>query len=431
MDIAGHIHRKSTFIEQQKAGPLIRQLQGILQKRLMEDCDIRTCSPALIRALIFDLSYLMLRHRPWHLAPLLADLTIDFLNSEYALPHETCVVIVESLFDLLHHYVAPETEWSAERYDEEFLEHLLVSALRASDEAELCLDLGFGRNVLELLQAALSMGASQPEEDAFQFAPEVIGRLHKIMEQLYERAEADPLALEIYKLKNILQRDPLTRKNSLSPELLGRLMTLLGSCGHSGKSLAGLEQSLGAPVILSDIALLQRTGLIFEEAQRRTQPPLYRLSRDAYAITSHGFAAAALASPGNSPQLNGLPPAYQAALLQLLGQRDPSQLSSLLSAEAGALSPEALKIVIEAWKKNRLEQSLLELFENLLHNRAHAWIRAEICSALPLRILHKETQILLDSLAENDPSPMVRSAARLALKRQQKVIPAGEPCPPV
>lgn len=429
MDIAGHMQKKSQFIEQQKAGPLVRYLQGILQKRLLEDGDIRTLSPAMIRALIFDLTYLMLRHRPWHLAPILSELTIDYLNSEYALPHEICVTLTESMLDLLHHYVAPESEWSAERYDEEFLEHLLVSALRAADEAELCVDLGFGRNVLELLQSAMSLGSSGGAEDAFQFAPEVIGRLHKIMEELHRRAASEPTALELYKLKNILQRDPLTRKHSLGQALLERLLAILSACGHRGCSLRGLEPALGAPLVLTDIALLQRNGLIFEEAQKRPLPPLYRLSREAYALTSHGFAAAALAHRGDSLQLSGLPAAYQAALLQLIWQADPLQLSALIAGEAGALSPEALKIVIEAWKKNRQEESLLELFQNLLHNRAHAWIRAEICSALPLRSLQKETQILLDSLAENDPSPMVRSAARLALKRQQKAIPAGEPCP--
>ncbi len=431
MDIAGQMHRKAAFIEQQKVAPMVRQLQTILQKRLMEDCDIRTFSPALIRALIFDLTYLMLRHRAWHLAPLFSELTIDFINSEYALPHQMCVVIVEGMHDLLHHYMAPEIDWTADRYDEEFLEHLLVSTLMAAHEGELLIDLGFGRNLIELLQDAMQLASGSNNPDAFQFAPEVTGRLHKIMERMLSEAEANPASLDRYKLKNFLQRDPLTRKHTLQVALLERLMMILNTCGYLGSSLAAIETKLGSAVLSTELSLLQRTGLLFEETQRRPLPLLYRLSREAYTLTSQTFAEGTLAAGKATIELAALPAPYQAALLQLAWHRDPEHLSALIAADAAALKPEALKIVIEAWRKNQLEESLLELFQNLLHNRAHAWIRAEICQALPFRSFQKDTQILLESLAEYDPSPMVRSAARSALKRQQKAVPSGETCPSV
>ena len=94
-------------------------------------------SPALARSLTFDLTYLLMRHRAWHNAPILSELSIDFLCSEFQIPRQLGTQLVENSLDLLHSYTPVELDWTAEKYEEEFLEHLFICSTLATDDGAL------------------------------------------------------------------------------------------------------------------------------------------------------------------------------------------------------------------------------------------------------------------------------------------------------
>ncbi len=419
MEVFVSMSRKALFLEQQKAHTLLKPLQATIQSRLLQETDNRLVSPGVIRAVIFDLSHLLLRHRIWHSAPLLAELAIDFLNSEYLLPHHTCTMTVESCLDLIHRHTIAEGDWDAERFDQEFLEHLFISSLIAKDDQALATDIGFGRNVIELLHTAVAMSSNPSHDAIFQFAPELATRLHLIIQGIFQEASTTPWILDIYKLKNHLERDPFIRKNNLERANLERFINILHAAGAQGSTLPAMETIMQATPTPQELSLLERNELLFAEPQRKPLPHLYRLSSKGFELTSQRFAHAAFsANQSEMPALASLPAAYQAALVQLAWEKDAMATEQWVLRQAEALTPEALKPVIDACQKNQDEQTLLELFERLLHNQAHAWVRAEICRALPVSHLLQRSQALLESLAQNDLSPMVRSAARAGLKRK-------------
>ncbi|MBC7662117.1 MAG: hypothetical protein H7249_20670 [Chitinophagaceae bacterium] len=425
MDILNSFTRKSQALNQESLQPIVKKLQNSIYSMLLQETDPRSLSPALVRSACFDLSYLLIRHRQWHHAALLPELAIDFLNSEYHIPGSLSAQMVESALDVLHSYTPRELDWSADDYEEQFLEHLIVCSLISLDEESLAIDLGFGQNVLTLLKNALNVGS---DEDVFQFAPELTQQLNKIMERIFAELDESPANMDLYRLKNVLQRDPSTSKNKLNRDYLISLSTMLTACFPDGKSAKDLEAFATSELFGADLRLLSRNGLIYEEPQaRRSQGPLFRLSNKGYELTCMQFAFSRWQELGESLHLQDLPSPYQATSLQILAKESSPQLQNLIEKEGQYLSPVALRFVIDHMKRHGGEKSLLEIFLKLLHNQAHAWIRVEICQALPLPNGDCLAGALLDSLLNEDPSPMVRSAARAALQRQRRQSRTNQP----
>lgn len=419
MDILSSFTRKSQALNQENLEPIVKKLQSSIYSMLLRESDPRAVSPALVRSACFDLSYLLVRHRQWHHAELLPELAIDFLNSEYAIAGSISAQIVESALDILHSYTPRELDWSAEQYEEEFLEHLIICSLISADEDSLEIDLGFGRNVLNLLKSALALDDAG---NVFQFAPEVTQQLHKIMRRIFSELEESPANMDLYRLKNMLQRDASTNKNKLKKDYLVYLNQLLTACWPKGKTAKELEAIAEAELFSADLRLLQRNGLIYEEpGARKNQAALFRLSNKGYELTCMQFAFSRWSELGTELHLSQLPSAYQSTVLQILAKESALQLQSLIEKEGQFLSPNALRFVIEHLKRSEDEKVLLDIFTNLLHNRAHAWIRVEICQALPLPSGEHLAGPMLDQLLNEDPSPMVRSAARAAVQRQRRL----------
>lgn len=421
-DVFANFYKKSQFLGQDSLQPILKKLQKTVQKLLLDECDPRTVSPLLIQTACFELSYLLIRHRLWHHASLLSELAIDFLNSEISLPRALSTQIVESALDILHSYTPRESDWQAEDFEEEFLEHLVVSALLSHDESALSIDLGFGQNLLALLKSALEIGTrSEEHPDVFQFAPEVAERLHRIMQRLFREIDEAPWAMDIFRLKNLLQRDPTHSRSVLQRPRLERLLDVLSDCWPNGATAETLQLRYPSEFAEADIRILLRSGLLYEEPQRKPKAPLLRLSAKGYEMSSLRFAFQNWDRLGADLHLDALPSVYQATILQLVTQKAKDKLEGLLATEGKFLSPAALSIVADHMSKAQDTSSLLDIFENLLHNQAHAWLRREICRALPLE--DGRTLPLLDTLVHEDPSPMVRSAARAALQRQKKRTP--------
>lgn len=420
-DAFANFLKKSEFLAQEGLQPILKKLQKTMQKLLLDECDPRAASPQLIHTACFELSFLLIRHRRWHHASLLSELAIDFMNSEFFLPRALSTQIVESALDVLHSYTPREKDWQVDDYEEEFLEHLVVSALLSHDEGALSIDLGFGQNLLALLKNSLELSIRDENPDVFQFAPELAERLHRIMQRLFAEIEAEPWSMDIYRLKNLLQRDPTNSLSVLQLPRLEHLLNLLSAAWPEGATTEALSKQFPSEFADSDIRLLIRSGLLYEEPQRRPKAPLLRLSAKGYEMSSLRFAFQNWEKLGSDLHLDSLPSVYQATILQLITQKAKDRLGDLLAKEGQFLSPAALRIVAEHLSKGQDSSSLLDIFENLLHNRAHAWLRREICLALPLE--DGRTLPLLDSLVQDDPSPMVRSAARAALQRQKKRMP--------
>lgn len=420
MDILMSFTRKSQALNQESLQPIVKKLQSSIYSLLLQESDPRMMSPALVRSAAFDLSYLLIRHRQWHHASLLPELAIDFLNSEYFIPNALSAGLVETALDVLHSYTPRELDWSVADYEEEFLEHLIICSLISLDEDSLEIDLGFGRNVLNLLKSALALESESP--DVFQFASEATQQLNAIMQRVFSDLDQSPANMDLYRLKNVLQRDISTPKNKLKKPYLTYLATILTACWPLGKTSKELEELGKDELFSADLRLLTRNGLIYEEpASRRNQGSIYRLSNKGYELTSMHFAFSRWQDLGLELHLAQLPSAYQATVLQILAKESAPRLQALIESEGQYLSPIALRFLIEHMKRHEGEKSLLEIFSNLLHNQAHAWIRVEICQALPLGNGESLAASILDQLLNEDPSPMVRSAARAALQRQRRL----------
>ncbi len=419
MDFVTSYQRKATWLDQQGVGPLLLKLQTRIYGFLMQENELRSFSPATIRSFTFDLTYLLLRHRAWHNAPILSELTIDFLCSEFLVPRHLATQLVENSLDLVHSYTPSELDWTAEIYEEEFLEHLFVCSTLAKDDNALADDIGFGRNLIELLRSAIRLDQDAETTGLHQFAPELAGKLNMIMSRIFAEQDACPWALDLYRLKNILQRDAYTKKKNLVPIYLNRLFNILMSCNWLGNESQAIASSGIGEHIISDMGTLSRCGLVYEEGRKRHEPALIRLSAKGLELTRTAFALAACTV--KHPNLKGLPAIYQVAIVErLFGQAGDDPLAWIKS-QSSALAPEALRLVIGLLKQQQKDETLLEVFEKLLHNQAHAWIRVEICEALPLADRLEISQNLLRPLAAEDPSPMVRNAARSALKRQARI----------
>jgi hypothetical protein len=359
-----------------------------------------------------------MRHRAWHNAPILSELSIDFLCSEYQVPRHLGTQLVENSLDLLHSYTPIELDWNAEKYEEEFLEHLFICSTLAGNDEGLADDIGFGRNLIELLRTAVRLDQDANTAELFQFAPELAGKVYRIMNRIFEEQAACPWILDLYRLKNILQREPYTKKKTLNPEYLNRLFNLLFCCNWQGNDSASIAASGIGEHLSSDLGTLSRCGLVYEESRRRPLPNLIRLSAKGLELTRHAFSISACAS--QHPALKGLPAIYQTAVLERFLSHPSEDRMTWMKNQTSLLTPEALRLMIEILRQQQKDETLLEVFENLLHNHAHAWIRAEICEALPLADKPDISGNILQALASNDPSPMVRKAARTALKRQAR-----------
>lgn len=418
MDILASYSRRAEIMQADNLRPIVKKLQKLIHSKILESAEPRAVPAALARSAAFDLSYILVRHRPWHHAELLAELAIDYLSSEYLISGSTATQIVESALDLMHSYTTKEAEWSVQELEQEFLEHLLICSLSSQDEEALAIDLGFGRNVLDFLKSALDLESGS---GVFHFASELTQNLSDIMQRVFNEIEASPASMDLYRLKNLLQRDVSTPKSKLKKDYLLNLNTILTSCGSEGRSEKHLRLLIEGEQFSTDLRLLIRSGLIYEEARSKRQGPLYRLSHKGHELTCMQFAFSHWQDVGKKLHLQDMPSAYQSTVLQLLVKKSTEQLLKLIATEGQYLSPLALRFLIDHLKQAADEKGLLEIFTNLLHNRAHAWIRVEICQALPLPSGQTLDGPDLDALINDDPSPMVRSAAKAALQRTRRM----------
>jgi len=419
MDTLMSFSNKSKILGQETLQPIVKKLQKTIYSLILKGRAPTKVAPALARSACFDLSYLLIRHRQWHHAPILPELAIDFLNSEYLIPGALSGEVVEAALDVLHSFTPREIDWTTDDYNAEFLEHMIICSLISLDETRLEIDLGFGRNVLDLLKNALALDA---ESSVFEFAPELTQDLHTIMRRVFDEIEESPANMDLYRLKNVLQRDGAINKNKLKKNYLISLSQILAACWPAGQTAKQLEALTPLEHFQLDLNLLVRNGLVYEEPQsRRGQAPIFLLSNKGYELTAIQFAFARWQDLGTVLQLSDLPSPYQATLLQILAKESDQRLQKLIEKEGQFLSPVALRFVIEHMKCPEGEKGILEIFDNLLHNQAHAWIRVEICQALPLPSGASIAGKLLEKLLNDDPSPMVRSAARAASNRQRSM----------
>lgn len=423
MDTLSSYARKSEALKTESLRPIVKKLQKVIHSRLVEASDPRVIAPALLRSATFDLSYILIRHRQWHHAELLSELAIDYLTSDYLIPGTIATQIVESALDVLHSYTPREIEWTALDYEHEFLEHLIVCSLISRDEEALAIDLGFGRNVLGLLKNALELESGH---GMFHFASDLSQKLSDNMQRIFDEIEKKPEHMDLYRLKNLLQRDDSTAKNKLKMGYLQILNTILTACWPDGKTEAELQGEVEDDHFATDLRVLLRNGLLYEEPRSRGQKSLYRLSNKGYELTSTNFAFSHWQEVGSQLHLQHMPSAYQSTVLQILAKESVENLQDLLEAEGQYLSPQALRFVVEHLKQSGDEQGLVEIFANLLHNQAHAWIRVVICQALPLPSGKTLSPDALDNLLNHDPSPMVRSAARASVQRSRRRANAAQ-----
>ena len=106
----------------------------------------------------------MLKYKKWSISECLSEVTIDFLNSEYRIPRKIATELVERCLDIVQGTQAIAQFASPEEVDHDFLLNLFVETTIAKDESKLEINLGFGRNIIEIIENA-TIGADQTERD--------------------------------------------------------------------------------------------------------------------------------------------------------------------------------------------------------------------------------------------------------------------------
>lgn len=396
---------KSEYLKTHKYQDLIQKLILVAGDSIVKSSpEIRS---GIRKALELDLAYIFFRHQAWVHAPVLTELSIDYINSEFAIPRNDATVIVESCVELLHNYIPIEKGWTAIEYDEEFLFQLFISSASSDGESELKADIGFGDNVLKLLYSAASLDNNSQVNI---FAPELTQSLYQMMSDISQEMADTPWIIDLYKLKKIVESRDLHSKHRLTKQDLENSFQIINKIAWLGASFQELQSSFKEiklkrildQLIGAEVVYIQGTG-------RRIK---YHLSHIGIDLISQK--AADSFSTIKIEDILKAPGPVQIKLLQ----RPMAELEAdigELSKNASRLDPKALAQLLSRVSKENSGTIDLVL-RQLPIAKLNSWAKCELCKALAALPGSVAAESLLESFLRNDASAKVREKARSSLQ---------------
>src|SRR5690606_33754965 len=137
----------------------------------------KTTLPAGIWApLEIDVLYGLFRHRSWTGTPIVIDIFVEFLATEYRLPQDLGRHLIESqMMTLAALLPTPVAAGS----DKEFLQYIFVETATAASEADLIADLGIGSTMIKKLRTAAAAVMKRTNHPTF--VPDVDATISEIM----------------------------------------------------------------------------------------------------------------------------------------------------------------------------------------------------------------------------------------------------------
>ena len=194
----------------------------------------------LKRCIQLELSYIMLKYKKWSISECLSEATIDFLNSEYRIPRKESTELVEVCLDIIQatqtlaHFKTPED------VDHDFLLNLFIETTIAKDESKLEINLGFGRNLIDIIENA-TIGVDD-ERKEFEYSSNIKSIMTSIIQDIIEKIQLKPWIIDLYRLKNILFTKANLDSESLSEELIENYFNILNFISFSGITRKSLSK---------------------------------------------------------------------------------------------------------------------------------------------------------------------------------------------
>ncbi|SMF14155.1 HEAT repeat domain-containing protein [Pseudobacteriovorax antillogorgiicola] len=399
---------KAEFLRTHKYQDLIEKISHRVRFKLTQE-KAPKFPQGLIKTIQLDLSYIFFRHQAWIHAPVLAELSIDYLHSEFHLSRQVATDVVESALDLLHSYIPTEPGWSARDYDYEFLFQMFISSASSDNQSQLVTEIGFGTNVIELLFAAAKLNDSRLE-DTVVFAPELTETLHRIMDEISKEIAETPWVIDLYKLKSLIEAVELHGKHLLTRAYLELCFEVMIAIGWSGTTFDELTKDHNQAQIKKVLDQLISAEVVYVQgARKRITYHLGILGLDLIAER-----AACQMQDFQWSDLFNLPGPVQVKLLDR-SNIDIAHGAPILARQLDHLDPKAVYSLFSRLSHEN-PGSIADVLSVLPHRRLSSWVKSELCRALSMFGSSKAIEDYLESLIKGDPSIKVRERARSSLK---------------
>lgn len=365
-----------------------------------------------------DVLYALFRHRSWTGTPIVIDILVEFLATEYRLPQSFGRQLIEDQMVTLA-AVLPIRPIPGQ--DRDFLEYIFVETATALSEVELIADLGIGSALIKKLRVAATTVMKRGCQASF--VPDVDATISEIMITIARQVKATPWALDLHRLRFALRGMYI---GSLSETGLASAFDMLTAIGSKramayehmvqwliGHSLTASEaETLIQSLVKADLLYLseQKGSSSNQVASRR-----YSLTLKACDLTATCYLRRYFGRTKDPlKKLLVLPGPYQRAAIEQLDDAD--LMISLLRDHTITLTPEGLRSAIALIAKNGHGAVCVEIIQNISRDSRNPWLRKAALESLkfvkPTELKRSDELV---RAAREDSSRIVKSAATLTL----------------
>jgi hypothetical protein len=398
---------------------VIHVLSNVVRNSVRENSSEHLKAPAILTKLETDLLYIVARHRRFTSLQILEDLMADFVATGYRVERNVSEAIAKSVTQATRRLIPEELRPIKDQ--RVFLRHVFLSAATARDEAHLVADLGLGEGLLRRLRAGAEVVMQSNSDETCRFVPDIDACFAEIMVEMSRNLRADPLALEIARINEILEESKVVSLE-VAPHDLFKLIMQIGRIGKARDDIIAREMGLSglSPQICTPQKINDILGKIVSADLAFVVERLHRINREivvwsltsrAETLTANAFAGQWNWTTESLNHLFRLCPAWQAAVVTQWPQQKSSELAHYLSESATAFSRQGLDAALARASKILPDDSLGEICCRLLDPRTIPWVR-QAAIAVAGRLLGQDRVLReLERIAKTDPSSKFRHQA--------------------
>lgn len=355
-----------------------------------------------VRYFVFDLVYACMYHSRWLNNNAFKNILSQYLARSYKLPHNPCEVTVHEFINYFQDFLPEREQLDHFKDPLDFLRHLFVEAMFASDHDSIAELNGLGPQIFEQIRNAANdlQKQNETESETIYFEGDQNYTLQSLIREVSSKLVGYPAYLECYKLFYTLKGTkirPLDRFDY--QEMIALYQSLvkieLQKGQYSEKNLSDEIKSLKDSELLE---VLEKEGK-------------YKIS-----LTKLGQNVTALILPHLSEEVNfwakleKLPVPWQEILIKQKQDLNREEISKLL-APRSKISPEAIQLLIHKASKIMEPVDLVELVMTNYKDRLSPTLRSSLCQSLSFISDTKLVLPILLDIVQNDPSEKVQDTA--------------------
>ena len=397
------------------------QLYSAVENIISKGSDSSLLGRGMQRCLNLELCYIMLKYKKWSISECLYEVTIDFLNSEYRIPRKMATELVDVCLDIVQQTETIAHFKSPEHVDHDFLMNLFIETTIARDESKLEISLGFGRNLIDIIENA-TIGVDEREKD-FEYSANIKTIMTGIIQDIIEKIQLKPWIIDLYRLRNILFSEANVESSQLDEELIESYFNILNFISYSGvtrKSLSKLFKCEASEQKAIDT--LVKAKLVYIEPKAKSENDLIQLSKIGIETTAEYFANGfKKANATDFSSLTKLPSLFQEATLISISNSHIEQQESLLRNHGTQLAPEALKVLAKNLKNNIKTDIIIDLLWDIYdYDDSTFFIRTAIIDIMGSFTDCQDVLLKVKSIAKDSASSrLVSSRAIKVLEKAQ------------